>query len=120
LPEEFKGQLLGLRLYFFYNIDHPQILFAGLKIPMGTTYQFKVPSEWASTENVSWTIEGTKCENDSCGVISSLGLYTAPSKIPSDTCINIIANSQSDPKKTHKQRIMIVTADPPAQTESPK
>jgi TonB family protein len=120
LPEEFKGPTLGLRFYYFYNIDPADrtIDNADKTIPskapapptswvaVGTTRQFRLPEGFSS--KVTWTVEGTKCESDYCGSISSSGLYKAPAKLPEKTAIAVVAKTNDDPKKTARRSVTVV------------
>ncbi len=58
------------------------------------TQQFRAVVTNTSNTSVTWSLSG--CSAAACGTISSSGLYTAPSLIPSPGIVTVTATSQAD------------------------
>lgn len=58
------------------------------------TQQFTAVVTNASNTGVTWRLSG--CSAATCGTLSSSGLYTAPSLIPSSETVTVTATSQAD------------------------
>jgi hypothetical protein len=73
-----------------------------LSIELGAQQQFNatVNSAGNPNRNVNWSITGAGCAGGACGTISSVGLYIAPSVLPSPANFSVVATSQADPSKT--------------------
>src|SRR5512146_557994 len=61
----------------------------------GDTQQFTATVTGTTSTAVMWSCSGT-----GCGTIDSTGLYTAPTPIPNDGSVSIVATLQSDSTKT--------------------
>jgi len=48
---------------------------------------------------IFWSVSGAGCTGAACGIISSSGMFTAPSLAPSPATVRIIATPQADPSK---------------------
>lgn len=81
---------------------------ASVSTPVGAAQQFAASVTGTSNTAVIWTVSGTGCSGATCGTISSTGLYTAPSAIPSPATVTIMANSVSDPTKSASATVAIV------------
>ena len=57
---------------------------------------------------ISWSVAGTGCSGAACGTISSSGMYTAPSVVPSPATVQIVATPQADPSKATSVSISII------------
>ena len=127
LPEEFRGQYLALRCYFYYNPDHndlgkaaspdPNALFrisplGPLKITIGSTQQFSASSTGHQSNTVKWTLGGDACAKADCGSISTDGLYKAPSKPPDPPYVTVTAVQTTTPFKSASTQVTIVPAEP--------
>ncbi len=66
---------------------------------------------------VSWSLSGTGCSGAACGVITSAGLYTAPTTVPNPAQISVTATSAADPTKSSTASVTIIA--PLAVTISP-
>lgn len=64
---------------------------------LGGTQQFAASVTGSSDTAVSWVVSGSGCSGTACGTISSNGLYTAPTTVPSPATISISAASVADP-----------------------
>ncbi len=58
--------------------------------------QFTATVSGTSNQIVTWSLSGSGCIGLGCGYISSTGLYTAPSLIPSPPTVTVIATSIVD------------------------
>ncbi|MBZ5613017.1 MAG: Ig-like domain-containing protein [Acidobacteriia bacterium] len=69
----------------------------------GAAQQFTASVTGTSSTAVTWSVSG--CTGTSCGTIDNNGLYTAPSLIPSDTTVNVVATLQSDTTRSGSARV---------------
>ncbi|MGH9682430.1 MAG: hypothetical protein ACRD4S_02310 [Candidatus Acidiferrales bacterium] len=80
-------------------------------VPLAGTQQFTA-SETKNGQTipaqVNWSVNGVAGGNTSVGTVSSAGLYTAPTSIPSQTMETITATAQADPTKTATGSVTIV------------
>lgn len=72
-----------------------------------SSQQFSASVSGASNSAVTWTVSGSGCSGNSCGVISSTGLYTAPGAVPSPPNVTIKATSQQDSSKSTSASVAI-------------
>ena len=86
---------------------------ANVSATAGVTQQFSASVTGTSKTAVAWTVSGTGCSGTACGTISSNGLYTAPTAVPSSATVTITATSVADPTKSASAAVTIV---PPAGT----
>ena len=77
-------------------------------IPAGEQKQFTATVTNTSNTAVSWTVTGAGCSGSACGVVSSTGLYTAPSTIPSPALVSVTATSAADSTKSAAAAVTIV------------
>jgi N-acetylneuraminic acid mutarotase len=68
-----------------------------LYVGTSTTQQFTATVQNAIDSSVTWSISGSGCTGPECGTISTTGLYTAPSVVPSVPAVTITATSVEDP-----------------------
>ena len=66
----------------------------------GATQQFTAAVTGSTNTAVTWQVNGTTGGDAINGTISTTGLYTAPSVLPSNTTITITAIAQADTTKT--------------------
>jgi hypothetical protein len=69
------------------------------QINAGLTQQFTANVNGTANTAVSWSVSGSGCSGAACGTISSRGLYTAPSTVPSPAQVSVTATSVADPTK---------------------
>jgi TonB family protein len=98
LPEEFPGEILGLRFYYFYNLRPTGIGISispcgDVQVPAGSTQQFSASGKALTDAWVDWSVSGSGCSKSACGTISGTGLYTAPVDIPSPPTVIVEAKS---------------------------
>ena len=65
---------------------------------LGQTQQFQASVSGASSNSVTWEVNGVSGGSSTTGTISTSGLYTAPSALPSPANITVSAVSQADPR----------------------
>jgi hypothetical protein len=67
------------------------------KVTLGTSSQYTAVVTGSSNTGVSWSVNGVVGGNATDGVISTDGLYTAPSTAPQPSTVTIMATSSADP-----------------------
>jgi hypothetical protein len=71
--------------------------------------QFIATVRNASNAAVNWTVSGAGCSGDSCGTISSTGLYTAPPSVPGPSlAVTVKAVSAADSGKSASATVTVV------------
>lgn len=81
---------------------------ASASISPGATQQFTASVTGTSDTAVTWTTSGTGCGGTNCGTISTGGLYTAPTTVPSPATVTITATSVFDPAESASSEVTIV------------
>jgi hypothetical protein len=71
--------------------------------------QFSATVAGSTSTAVTWSVSGTGCSGAACGTISSTGLYTAPSSVPSSPAVTIHAVSVADPSQSGTATVTIVS-----------
>ena len=79
----------------------------------GATQQFTATVTGSTNTTVTWQVNGTTGGDAINGTISTTGLYTAPTKLPTTTSVTVTAISQADTTKT---AVAVVTLTAPAVT----
>jgi Fe-S cluster assembly iron-binding protein IscA len=77
-------------------------------VTAGTTQQFLASVSGTGNNSVTWSVSGTGCTGSGCGVISSFGLYTAPSTVPSPAQVTVKVASQVNPSKFATATVTII------------
>jgi hypothetical protein len=75
-------------------------------VPLGNAQQFSATVSGTSNTAVSWLVDGTTGGASATGTISSTGLYTAPSAMPS-TAIVVTAQSSAQPTATASASVQL-------------
>ena len=65
------------------------------QVAVGAKQQFSATVTGTSNTAVTWSLSG--CSGSGCGTITSTGLYTAPSSVPSPPTITVVATSVASP-----------------------
>ena len=78
------------------------------RVALGTTQQFTANVVGATNSAVTWQVNGVAGGNDSVGTVSSAGLYTAPSVIPSPANVTVTAVSQAASAKSGSATVTVV------------
>src|SRR6266481_375306 len=68
-------------------------------LPVSTSQQFSAPISNSTNTSVTWQVNGTTGGSATFGTISTSGLYTAPSSVPT-SAITVTAIAQADTTKT--------------------
>jgi hypothetical protein len=69
-------------------------------LSVGRSLQFTAEVRNADDPRVVWSVSGAGCTGDSCGTVSTTGLYTAPAIVPSSPTVTIAATSVEDPEQS--------------------
>ncbi len=77
-------------------------------VAVGEQKQFTATVSNTSNTAVTWSVSGAGCSGTTCGTVSSTGLYTAPSKIPSPAVVSVTATSVADTTKSATAAVTIV------------
>jgi hypothetical protein len=117
LPKEFPGQILGLRFYYFYNLNPNGISISitpcgDVQVPAGSTLKFVASGKDITDASVTWSVSGPGCSKSACGTISDAGLYTAPLDIPDPPTVVVEATSRTGTGVTAKSKLTVVSANP--------
>ena len=70
--------------------------------------QFRATVGGVATTSVDWSISGAACSGSACGSITSGGLYTAPSAVPSLATVIVKATSQADASQSASAIVTVV------------
>jgi Fe-S cluster assembly iron-binding protein IscA len=70
--------------------------------------QFRATIAGSTNTSVDWSISGAACTGSSCGSITSAGLYTAPSTVPTLATIIVKATSQIDVSQSASAIVTVV------------
>jgi len=81
--------------------------------------QFTASVTGSSNTSVTWSVSGIGCVSGSCGSITSGGLYTAPSTIPSPALATVTATSVADSSKSASASVVIQSSAAVSVTVAP-
>ena len=76
-------------------------------VRIGRSKQFTASVQNTSNTSVTWRVNGLQGGNSTVGKISSSGLYTAPSAVPSPATVTVTAVSAADPTKSANASVTI-------------
>ena len=79
-------------------------------LQVGKTQQFTSSVSGSSNTAVTWSVNGVAGGNSTLGAISTAGLYTAPSAVPSGSSVNVTATSAADTTKSASAAVSISAA----------
>jgi hypothetical protein len=86
------------------NPDH-------VTVAAGTQQAFStIQTGSVAASKVKWSIFGTGCTASACGSIDQTGNYTAPTTVPANPAIQIVATAVSDPSKSGFANVTIAPA----------
>lgn len=80
------------------------------QVSVGLTAKFTATVNGASDTGVTWKVNGKKDGNSTVGTISTTGLYTAPSSVPSPATVTVTALSNADDNAGASATVTIVAA----------
>jgi len=99
LPNEFNGQHIRLRFYFYYNPitvaispeDHVQVI-------AGSLQEFAAKVKGTTDAAVTWNVKGKGCWGSSCGTIEGnlQATYIAPTILPNPAFVTVTATPVAD------------------------
>src|SRR5579859_1642016 len=81
---------------------------ATAQLVTGGHQQFTATVTGTLNTAVSWNIAGSGCSGAACGSISTGGLYTAPSAVPSPPQVSVAATSTADSTKSATATVTII------------
>lgn len=73
------------------------------------TQQFMATVSGTATPSVTWSVNGVVGGNATLGTISSTGLYTAPTAVPSPPTLTVRATNTDDPSFSDSATVVIAT-----------
>ncbi len=73
------------------------------------TLQFSATVSGSSNTTVNWQVDGVIGGNSTVGTVSSSGLFTAPSSVPTPAIVNITAVSQASPTSSATATVTLET-----------
>ena len=79
----------------------------GATCQVGHSQQFTATVSNTSNTAVTWLVNGTVGGNSTLGTISSTGLYTAPSSVPSPAGVTVTAQSVADTSKSASANVSV-------------
>jgi hypothetical protein len=79
--------------------------------PTGTTVQFASNLNGTANAAVTWYVNAAAGGNSTVGTISSTGLYTAPTAVPSPATVVVTATSQADTSQSASTTLTVTTGD---------
>jgi hypothetical protein len=80
---------------------------SSIQLSAGAQQLFKAAVTGTTNTAVSWTVSGFGCGGSACGVITSGGLYTAPSTPPNPSFVTVTATSVADSTKSSLATVTI-------------
>ena len=83
---------------------------ATAQVSVGLTAKFTATVNGASDTGVTWEVNGKKDGNSTIGTVSTTGLYTAPSSVPSPATVTVTAVSNADDNAGASATVTIVAA----------
>jgi len=70
------------------------------QLATGAQRQFQATVTGTANTAVTWSVSGVGCAGLTCGTITTGGLYTAPSIVPTPSQVTVTATSQADTTKS--------------------
>lgn len=78
-------------------------------VQLGQTLQFTATVTGTGNTKVTWQVDNANGGNATTGTVSTSGLFTAPSALPTPATASITAVSQADPTKSATAVVTLVT-----------
>jgi hypothetical protein len=82
-------------------------------VPVTQTKQFSASVSGSSNTAVTWSVNGAIGGNSTTGTISSTGLYTAPTAIPSPATVTVQATSAANQSSVSSATVTVTPPAPP-------
>jgi Fe-S cluster assembly iron-binding protein IscA len=83
---------------------------SSLQVMAGSQQQFTANVKNTTNTGVVWSVSGAGCSGGTCGTISTTGLYTAPSGVPTPPQIAVTATSVADSSKSASATATVIAA----------
>jgi len=83
---------------------------ATAKVVTGAHQQFTATVSGTTNTAVTWSLSGAGCTGSACGTITTAGLYTAPSTVPSPATVTVTATSKADKSKSGTATVTVLAA----------
>jgi Fe-S cluster assembly iron-binding protein IscA len=83
---------------------------ASANLVTGAQQQFTATVTGTTNTAVTWSLSGAGCSGPTCGTITAVGLYTAPSAIPNPATVTVTATSQADSTKSAQATVTVAAA----------
>jgi Fe-S cluster assembly iron-binding protein IscA len=83
---------------------------ATAQVLTGAQQQFTATVTGTTNTAVTWSVTGSGCSGAACGTISTSGLYTAPSTVPTPNGVKVTATSVADKTKAASATVSIIQA----------
>jgi probable HAF family extracellular repeat protein len=80
-------------------------------VPVGKTQQFTATVQGTTNTAVSWSVNGTPGGNSTVGTITSEGLYTAPTTVPTPAAVSVSATSQAQSNVKASATVTVTTSN---------
>jgi hypothetical protein len=81
---------------------------ATAQVVTGKQQQFTATVVNTTNPAVTWSVSGSGCSGSTCGAVSSSGLYTAPSAVPTPAQVKVKATSVADPTKSSSATVTVI------------
>ncbi len=88
-------------------------------VQLGQALQFTATVQNSGVTTVTWKVNGIAGGNSTVGTISSTGLYTAPSAMPSPAAVTVQASSTAAPSATGSASLTLTSPPPVTVAISP-
>src|SRR5262249_28055192 len=82
---------------------------SSVTLPVSTSQQFTATVSHSSNTDVTWQVNGTTSGSVTYGTISTSGLYTAPTTVPS-SAVTVTAIAKADTSKTATASVTVTNA----------
>jgi hypothetical protein len=81
-----------------------------VQVATGAPQTFTATVTGSTNQTVTWSVSGTGCSGSACGTITTGGVYTAPSTLPSPASVTVTATSQANTSSTASVSITLTQA----------
>ncbi len=83
-----------------------------VSVELGSLKQFSATLNSAGLPQpgMTWSVSGSGCAANACGVVDGFGNYTAPQNLPSPPNVTLTATSMADPSKSAAAAITIASS----------
>ncbi len=115
--------LMGCSSNSSFNQDPPSVIISvaptSASVVVAKTQQFAATVTGTTNMAVTWQVNGVAGGDATHGTISTSGLYTAPSSVPSPATVTVTAIAQADSTKSASAAVTVTAAQAVAISISP-